>query len=86
MRVPLDFTRGRFYRILQPEVKLAVADYRHRESTPGSFISGDVWSVVWRLYFHQLQRKAVRDIQPKWGWILEGAYRHTPLAITTWEV
>lgn len=78
MRVPLDFTRGRFYRILQPEVKLAVADYRHRESTPGSFISGDVWSVVWRLYFHQLQRKAVRDIQPKWGWILEGAYRHTP--------
>ncbi len=78
VRIPFNFTRGAFHRLLQPEVRFSYLTYGHRESTPGNFISGDVRSMVWRLYYHQMQRQAIRDVQPDWGLVLDGAYRHTP--------
>lgn len=79
IRIPFNLTRGPFYRLLQPEVRFSYLKYKHHESTPGNFISGDVRSMVWRLYYHQIQRQAIRDIQPDWGLVVDGSYRHTLL-------
>jgi hypothetical protein len=78
VRMPFNLTRGRYFRLIQPELRYSFTAYNHRESTPEGFISGNLNSLAWRLYFHQLSREAYRDLQPRLGWIAEAGYHHTP--------
>lgn len=77
-RIPLDLTKGKYKRLLQPEVKYDFMSYNHRLSTPEKFVRGTIQSFVYRIYYHQLLRKAYRDIQPEWGWLADVSYRHSP--------
>jgi hypothetical protein len=77
-RIPLDLTKGKYTRLLQPEIKYDYISYSHRQSTPEKFVKGTIQSFAYRLYYHQLLRKAYRDIQPDWGWIADVSYRHSP--------
>lgn len=78
VRVPLQLTRGPWYRTLQPELLYTATRYTHESSTPANFISGTLQSVAYRFYAHQLMRTSVRDIQSRWGWAADISYRHSP--------
>lgn len=77
-RVPLNFSRGAWSRMFQPEVSYKVTKYTHNAGTPAAFINGNMHTVAGRLYFHQIRRKAVRDVLPDFGWITDVSYRETP--------
>jgi len=77
-RFPLNLTRGKYFSLLQPEVRYDYTRYGHTSSTPADFIRGNVHTLAWRIYFHRILRQSVRDVQPDWGWIADINYRHSP--------
>lgn len=78
LRIPLNRSHGRYFRLWQPEVLFTATHYGHDTSTPGQFINGTLSAVAYRLYYHQLMRQPLQAIQPRWGWIGDGSYRHSP--------
>ncbi|HPE75215.1 MAG TPA: hypothetical protein PLC80_03965 [Draconibacterium sp.] len=82
VRVPLDYSRGKYQRFFQPEVKYEFTWYKHNSSTPEGFFEGSFQSFTYRLYYQQLLRRSVQDVYPNFGFILDGIYRHTPTGNT----
>lgn len=78
-RVPLNLTRGAWFRLLQPEIKYDLTLFDHNTSTPAGFISGDMQTLAYRLYYHQVLRQAYRDLLPDWGIVTDMSYRHSPV-------
>jgi hypothetical protein len=81
-RIPFDFSRGRFTRLFQPEIKFDITKYRHDSSTPDKFFEGMYQSLSYRLYYQQLLRKSLQDVYPNFGFIGDFAHRHTPAGNT----
>ena len=81
VRLPLNLTQGRYGRLLQPEIRYNLTHYAHNRSTPDQFIMGNLHSFAYRLYYHQLARESHRDLQPRLGWIADGAYTHSPWGV-----
>lgn len=77
-RVPLNFTRGAYFRLLQPEVSYKITGYSHDTSTPSSFIKGNIQTLMYRLYYHQIRRQAYRDVMPDAGIVADAGFRHSP--------
>ncbi len=82
VRIPLDFSRGKFSRFFQPEIKYDLTQYKHDSSTPEKFYAGSFQSITYRLYYQQLLRKSAQDVYPNFGFIADGLYRHSPLGET----
>ena len=82
VRIPLNFSIGKFKRFLQPEVKYDFTKYTHNPSTPEKFLEGSFQSVTYRIYFQQLIRKSVQDVYPNFGFVIDGLYRHSPFGTT----
>lgn len=82
IRVPMDFSRGKFSRFFQPEIKYDITQYKHDSSTPEKFYSGNFQSLTYRLYYQQLLRKSSQDVFPNFGFIVDGLYRNSPLGDT----
>jgi hypothetical protein len=78
VRIPLNFSRGKYSRFLQPEVKYELTWYKHNSSTPDGFFEGSFQSFTYRLYFQQLLRRSAQDVYPNFGFVLDGIYKHTP--------
>jgi hypothetical protein len=78
LRAPLNLTNGKYFRLLQPEIKYNFTKYGHRQSTPERFANGTLQSLIGRIYYHQVMRKSYRDLQPDWGWIADISYRRSP--------
>jgi len=76
IKLPFDFTKGAFYRFLQPGIHYDFNNYKHRPSTPEEFRSGSYHSLIYRLYFHQLLRQSYQDIYPDFGVVVDGTFRH----------
>ncbi len=74
--LPLNFSHGKMYRLVQPELQVGYRQIWHNASTPYSN-SGDI-SLAYRLYAHNLLRSGLRDIQPAIGQIIDVGYRHSP--------
>lgn len=79
VKIPLNLSHGKWYRLLQPEVELGYTKYMHNSSTPSQFFSGNIIPVNYRIYFHNLHRQSLRDIQPRLGNIIDLNFRHTPI-------
>lgn len=78
IKLPLNITRGSFYRLLQPEVGYEYTLTKASESTPSAYPVGDYHSMSYRLYFHQLLRQSYQDVWPNFGIILDASYYHSP--------
>lgn len=76
--IPLNFTRGAYFRLFQPEFRYGLMSYGHHASTPENFISGNLHTLSYRLYFHQIRRKAPSDLLANFGWIVDAGYSHSP--------
>lgn len=82
IRVPLDFSSGKFIRYLQPEIKFDYTFYGHDGSTPERYFEGDFQPLTYRLYYQQLLRKSYQDVFPNFGFIADVVYKHTPIGKT----
>lgn len=82
VRIPLDFSRGKFNRFFQPEIKYDFTYYKHDTSTPEKFYSGNFQSITYRLYYQHLLRKSTQDVFPDFGIIADGIYRYSPFGET----
>ncbi|MCY1722258.1 hypothetical protein OU798_18030 [Prolixibacteraceae bacterium Z1-6] len=76
--LPLNFSRGAYYRLLQPEVKYEMNLYQNDDSTPDIFPDGNYHSFTYRLYYHQLLRQSYQDVYPNFGFIFNFDYMHSP--------
>ena len=78
VKLPLNLTRSKFFRLLQPEIRYEFTHTNVTESTPSAYPVGDYHSVSYRLYFHQLLRQSHQDVWPNFGFIIDGSYYHSP--------
>ena len=78
VKLPLNLSRGKFSRLLQPETRYEYILTNNDGSTPAAFPVGNYHSVSYHLYYHQLLRKSSQDVWPNFGLILDGSYYHSP--------
>ncbi|WP_167607323.1 hypothetical protein [Maribellus sediminis] len=77
-KLPLVLSSGKYSRLFQPQVKYEYTSNSNDDSTPEGFPEGAYSSVSYRLYFHQLLRRSYQDVQPNFGFLLDGSYYHSP--------
>jgi len=77
-KLPLNLSKGKFYRLLQPQISYDFTRQKVNSSTPDGFPDGNYQSMSYRLYFHQLLRKSYQDVLPDFGLVIDGSYYHSP--------
>lgn len=76
--IPFNFTKGVYFRLFQPEVRYGLTSYDHHATTPANFISGNLQTLSYRLYYHQIRRRANNDLLSNFGWIVDAGLSHSP--------
>ena len=76
---PLNLSNGKMYRLIQPEFQVGYSNIRQESSAPSNFFKGSIIPLTYRLYAHNLLRLGTRDLQPKYGQIIDLMYRHSPI-------
>jgi hypothetical protein len=79
VKIPLNLTHGKWFRLLQPEADIEFLKYWHDSSSPKEAFEGNIIPLSYRLYFHNILKRSQRDLQPQWGQILDLNYRHSLL-------
>ncbi len=77
--VPFNFSHGRIYRMVVPEIQIGYSHHWQDPSTPSGIFRGSYIPFTYRLYAHNLRQQSSRDIQAKWGQAIDLQYRHTPV-------
>ncbi len=75
--VPLNFTRGAYYQFVVPAVQYS---YISVQDLPGGAEVADinVNSVYYSLNLSRRRKRALLDLQPRWGQYLQTGFRHSP--------
>lgn len=75
--VPLNFTRGAYYQYVVPSVRYS---YISVHDLPGGeeVAEINVNSVYYSLNLSRRRKRALLDLQPRWGQYLQTGFRHTP--------
>ena len=76
--IPVNLSRGAWYRKLLPQVFFGFYQYFPRAHYPGDAFSGTLQTLEYRIYTYNLLKTSLRDLNPRWGQILELNFRHTP--------
>jgi hypothetical protein len=66
------------YRLVQPEIQMGYSYYWQESTTPDAIFSGSYIPVTYRLYAHNVMQRSTRDIQTRWGQVMDLHFRHTP--------
>ena len=82
VRIPLNLSKGKYRRFLQPEIQYGYTFYGHDKSTPEKFVKGNSQSLVYRLYYSQFLYKSAQDVWPDFGIIADASFYHSPLGTT----
>ena len=77
MYIPMNFTKGAFFRLLQPKVQYNYSYYSHDKTTPASFFKGTFHSLSYQLYYHQILRQSLQDVYPDFGIVLNTNFQHS---------
>jgi len=80
VRLPLNFSRGKYSRGLYPELKYTFNQMSNATSVPSGFYSGNYHAFDYRIYFYNFLHQSGQNIMPKWGQQFDLIYRHTPLS------
>lgn len=78
VRLPLNLSRGKFSRILYPEVIYSLKNISGTDSTLSNLYPGNYHALAYRLYFYNLLHQSTQSLMPKWGQQLDLIFRHTP--------
>lgn len=76
--IPFNLSRGKFSRLLQPEVSYNFTLYKHDDSTPEQFFEGNFQSLAYRLYYQQYLRQSAQDVYPNFGIVADASFYHSP--------
>jgi hypothetical protein len=80
LRVPLTFTRGKYYRGITPYINLEQKFISKIKPDPDLFRTKQVTATGYRIYaYHQL-RTSARDLYPEWGQIMDVSFSHEPFS------
>lgn len=78
IRLPLNFSRGKYSRIFYPEIKYSMVNTSKSDSALRNFYPGNYHALSYRIYFYNLLHQSSQSIMPKWGQQFDIIYRHTP--------
>jgi hypothetical protein len=76
--IPFNLTHGKMWRMIEPEFQIGYSHHWQDPTTPSMIFRGSYIPLTYRLYVHNLMQQSQRDLQPKWGQILDFQFRHTP--------
>jgi len=76
--LPFNISHGKMYRLVQPEIQLGYSYYWQEPTTPSAIFSGSYIPVTYRLYAHNIIQRSTRDVQARWGQVMDLHYRNTP--------
>ena len=78
LRLPLSFTRSKYYKGIQPSVSLTQTFREMDASSKVRFFKDDITTFSSGLYMYHNLKKSTRDIYPNWGQSLDIQYKYTP--------
>jgi hypothetical protein len=76
--IPFNFTKGKYYRLLQPEIKYELISRSATGTAPDQFVTGLINSATYRIYFHQILKESYQDLVPNFGYVVDLTYRNSP--------
>jgi hypothetical protein len=79
VKIPFNLSHGKMRRLIQPEFQIAYTNIRLDSSVPSNIFHGTVIPLTYRLYANNYLALSTRDIQPRFGEIIDLVYRHTPI-------
>ncbi len=76
--IPFNFSQGKMYRMIEPEIQIGYSHHWQDPATPAMIFRGSYVPFSYRLYLHNIMQQSPRDIQARWGQIVDLQFRHTP--------
>lgn len=80
VRLPLNLSKGKYSRILYPEMKYSMVNVSKPDSSLKNLYPGSYHALSYRVYFYNLLHQSNQSIMPKWGQQFDVIFRHTPFA------
>lgn len=80
MRLPLNLSKGKYYRIFYPEIKYSFNQNTPNGVVPDHFNAGYYHSLAYRIYFYNLLSQSEQSLMPRWGQQVDMIFQHTPFA------
>jgi hypothetical protein len=78
--IPWNFSRGKYYRYLNPYIGATLINIVHNGSTPSQLTKGLITSMDYRLTASQSLKSSQKDMYPRLGQTLQLDFRNTPFA------
>ncbi len=79
VRFPLNISRGKYTRIIFPEIKYSYVNINQIDTTSlTNFYPHGYSSFAYRLYCYNLLHQSYQNLMPKWGQQFDIVFRHTP--------
>jgi hypothetical protein len=78
IRLPLNLSRGKYSRIIYPEVKYSMVNNSKPDSTLKNLYPDNYHALAYRIYFYNLLHQSSQSLMPKWGQQFDLIYRHSP--------
>ena len=76
--IPFNFSHGKMFRMVEPEIQVGYSHHWQELAIPSMIFAGSYIPFTYRLYAHNLMQQSTRDIQTRWGQIIDLHYRSTP--------
>lgn len=76
--LPLRFTSGPYYLGLLPSLFLSYTKLSMDDESPFEFRKNRINSLDYRIYAYRLMKQSSRDLQSRWGQVLEINFRNDP--------
>jgi hypothetical protein len=80
VRVPLNFTKNKYARFIQPAIKFDYVQLDMDKDSPLEFRRSNYKALSYRLYASNVLKQNYRDMNPRWGQILDLNLRTAPFA------
>lgn len=78
LRLPLNLSKGKYYRILYPEIKYSFTQETPGGNAPDNFHPNHFQSLAYRVYFYNLLSQSAQNLMPRWGQQVDLIFQHTP--------
>lgn len=80
LKIPLDFSKGKYFNFVQPQVNFTFYKLTPKNNYPSEDFSGYYQAMGYRFFGYHLLKTSLRDINPRWGQVLEFSFSHTPFS------
>ncbi len=78
IKIPWNINRGKYFIFLQPEVDFNFYRLIPQKNYPAGNFSGYYQAMEYKFFGYHVLKRSLRDINPRWGQMLEFSYKHTP--------